>query len=103
MMRIIKRAALVRFWSKWPAAQGPLIEWHDKVRRATWSSFVDVRATFGQTDQVRVASGRPVAVFDIGGNKFRLIAAIHYNKQIVYVLRILTHREYDDQKWKRDL
>jgi mRNA interferase HigB len=44
-----------------------------------------------------------VAVFDIGGNKFRLIAAIHYNKQIVYVLRILTHREYDDQKWKRDL
>jgi mRNA interferase HigB len=102
-MRVIKRVALEAFWNKHPAARNPLLEWYEKARRATWHNFVDVKATFGQTDQSAVDSGNLVAIFDIGGNKFRLIAAIHYNTGIVYVLRVLTHKEYDTQKWKREL
>ncbi|HZL35768.1 MAG TPA: type II toxin-antitoxin system HigB family toxin [Tepidisphaeraceae bacterium] len=60
-------------------------------------------ATFGQTDQAKVSSGRQVCIFDIGGNNYRLIAAIHYNTGKVFVLRILTHKEYDSEKWKREL
>src|SRR5258708_32229843 len=86
MMRVIKRAALARFWARWPAAESPLIEWHDKVRKATWSNFIDVKATFGRADQVKVDSGRPVVVVDIGGNKVRLVAAIHYNKSVLFVV-----------------
>lgn len=44
-----------------------------------------------------------MAIFDIGGNKFRLIAAIHYNTGKVFVLRVLTHKEYDAERWKDQL
>jgi mRNA interferase HigB len=102
-MRVIKRKALETFWIKHANAKGPLTEWYAKTRQATWTNFADVKATFGQTDQVIVDSGNRVCVFDIGGNKFRLIAAIHYNTQIVFALRVLTHPEYDTEKWKREL
>lgn len=44
-----------------------------------------------------------MTVFDIGGNKYRLVTAIHYNRQLIYVLRIMTHAEYDKEKWKEQL
>ena len=44
-----------------------------------------------------------IVVFNIGGNKYRLIAAVHYNTQIVYALLFLTHAEYDKDKWKKVL
>ena len=102
-MRIMTKKRLRIFWTKYPHAKNPLSEWYDKTRGGTWSKFADVKTVFGQTDQAVVDSGNRVCVFDIGGNKFRLIAAVHYNTGIVYVLRVLTHREYDDDKWKRDL
>jgi len=102
-MRVISRKALVRFWEIHPAARAPLTEWHTRTRHAHWQSFPEVKATFGQTDQVRVRSGRRLAIFDIGGNKFRLIAAIHYNTGKVLVLRVLTHKEYDAEQWKEQL
>jgi mRNA interferase HigB len=72
---------------------------------ATWRNFVEVKATFGQTDQAKVASGQTVCVFDIGGNKYRLVAFISYRKGKVYVLRVMTHKEYDraNQQWKEEL
>lgn len=104
-MRIITWRALRQFGEKWPAANGPLRDWYKLTLRANWRNFADVRATFGQTDQAKVASGQTVCVFDIGGNKFRLIALISYAKGKVYVLRVMTHKEYDrgNQQWKRDL
>jgi mRNA interferase HigB len=102
-MRIISRRALLEFWQQYPAAQKPLSEWYEKAQKAQWSKFSDVKATFGQTDLATVASGNTVAVFDIGGNKFRLIAAIHYNTAKVFVLRVLTHPQYDTNKWKEQL
>ena len=104
-MRIITWRALRQFGEKWPASFGPLRDWYKLTLRATWRSFSDVKATFGQTDQTKVASGQAVCVFNIGGNKFRLIAFISYAKGKVYVLRVMTHKEYDkgNQQWKEAL
>jgi mRNA interferase HigB len=77
-----------------PTGKEPLIDWYERTKRATWKRFADVKATFGQTDYAVVRSRRPVAIFDIGGNKYRVIAAIHYNTGRVFVLRVLTHKEY---------
>ncbi len=80
-------------------------DWYVLAERATWASFADVKATFGRTDQVKVRSGQTVCVFNIGGNKFRLVAFVSYVKGKVYLLRVMTHQEYDkgNQQWKKDL
>jgi mRNA interferase HigB len=103
MMRVIKRLPLVEFGKKHPRAIEPLADWYDYTRAAIWHSFADVKRTFGQTDQAKVASGQTICIFDIGGNKFRLIAFVSYNKGKVYALRVLTHKEYDTDKWKKEL
>jgi len=64
---------------------------------------IDVRKTFPAADAVRVANGRVVTVFNIGGNHYRLITAIKYQWGIVYVLMFLTHAEYDKDLWKQRL
>ena len=72
--------------------------WFHTVTQAEWHSFAEVRATYANADQVD-----RFTVFNIGGNKYRLIAALHYNTQRVYVLRLLTHAEYSKGFWKDDL
>jgi mRNA interferase HigB len=67
---------------------------------ARWTSLQDVRATFSHADGVTVKSGRTVVVFNIAGNKWRLITAIHYNRQLLFTLIVLTHAEYSRGKWK---
>jgi mRNA interferase HigB len=96
---------LREFGNQWPAAASPLRAWYKIASGATWRNFADVKATFGQTDQTKVRSGQKICVFDIGGNKFRLVAFVSYAKAKVYVLRIMTHKEYDkgNQQWKADL
>jgi len=71
-----------------------------------WRSLTDIddlRKVFPSADGVRVYSGRTATVFNIGGNKYRLITAIHYNAQRVYVMRFLTHSEYSKDTWKDNL
>ena len=84
-------------------AREPLTMWRRVTEKAVWRSFTDVRKTFGQTDRVKVRSGATLAVFDIGGNKFRLVAKVSYEKGKVYVLRVMTHAEYDTNRWKEEL
>ena len=102
-MRIIKRSTLARFWQRHPRARESLLRWHALTKRGRWTSLQDVRATFPHADLVTVASGRTVVIIDIAGNHYRLITAIHYNRQLVFTLRVLTHREYADKKWKDEL
>jgi mRNA interferase HigB len=104
-VRIITWRALRQFGDRRPAAAGALRDWFKVVQGAAWQSFADVKATFGQTDQVKVKSGQRVCVFDIGGNKYRLVAFVSYAKGKVYVLRVMTHKEYDkgNQQWKHEL
>ncbi|MGA2233103.1 MAG: type II toxin-antitoxin system HigB family toxin [Tepidisphaeraceae bacterium] len=104
-MRIITWRALREFGERWPAAVGPLSDWYELTSSAAWRNFAELKATFGQTDQTKVGSGQTVSVFDIGGNKFRLVAFVSYAKGKVYVLRVMTHKEYDkgNQQWKGEL
>lgn len=102
-MRIIKRSTLVAYWQRNPRAESGLLHWHRVVKAARWACFQDVRATFPHADPVRVKSGRNVVVFNIGGNHYRLIAAIHYDRQLVFTLMVLTHRQYDQGRWKEVL
>lgn len=102
-MRIIKRKALVDFWERHPPARPGLERWYDLAVRAEWRSFSELRQTFASADQVTVASGSPVIVFNAGGNKYRLIASCHCNAGRLYVLRILTHAAYDSGRWRKEL
>ena len=102
-VRILTWRVMREFGRKFPAAAAPLRQWYKITEKATWRTFADVKATFGQTDQAKVKSGQTVCVFDIGGNKFRLVAFVSYRKGKVYVLRVMTHKEYDKEKWKSDL
>jgi mRNA interferase HigB len=70
---------------------------------AEWKNLAEMRAVIPSADELTVVSGRRVVVFNIGGNKYRLIAAVHYNTQIVYAMLFMTHAAYDKDKWKRML
>jgi mRNA interferase HigB len=99
-MRIIKRRTLAAYGRRNPQAESGLRSWHKLARKARWTCLHDVRATFPHADAVTVASGRSVVVFNIAGNKYRLITAIHYNRQLVFTLMVLTHSQYSKHKWK---
>jgi mRNA interferase HigB len=79
-----------------PNASSPLKAWRKEVKQAKWRSFTDLKAKFGN----RVDRSKELVIFDIGGKKHRLIAAIHYNGGRLYVRHVLTHAEYDRDKWK---
>ncbi|HEX9811661.1 MAG TPA: type II toxin-antitoxin system HigB family toxin [Burkholderiales bacterium] len=70
--------------------------WFKLMSANTFISFSDLQRVFGSVDKVD-----KFTVFNIGGNKFRLIAAVHYNRKKVYIRHVLTHAEYDQEKWKR--
>lgn len=86
----------MRFWEIHPEAQPSLESWYAVVRRATWKTPAEMKAVYRSADLV----GRRT-VFNIGGNKYRLIARINYLTQRVFVLYILTHAEYDRGEWQQ--
>ena len=94
---------LVEFAQRHADAETSLNHWIRIARRARWANVNDVRVEFPHADLVKVASGNTVTVFNVAGNKFCLVTAIHYNRQIVYTLRIMTHAEYSRGKWKEQL
>ncbi len=94
-MHIITRKRLNEFAEKHPNTKVSLEHWYKILKVGNFHSFVELRADFPHADQV----GK-LTVFNIGGNKARLIAAIHYNRQKVYIRQVLTHDEYDEGKWK---
>lgn len=73
------------------------------IEDAEWKSLIEMRAVIPSADEVIVDSGRRTVVFNIGGNKYRLIAAVHFNTQIVYAMLFLTHAEYSKGRWKKVL
>lgn len=102
-VRIIKRTKLREYSNLHGSAKQPLEDWHKLTKAAEWTNLVDTKKTFPQADQVKVASKRVTTIFNIGGNKFRLITAIHYKAKIVFLLCFLTHSEYDKNTWKNQL
>ena len=102
-MKVIKPAT-VRLWAqKHPTASSSLLGWLALVKVAKFKNFVALRQVYRSADQVQVASGRKVIVFNISGNNYRLISAVHFNTQRVFALRFLTHAEYSKNQWKETL
>ena len=102
-MRLIKAAFLVAAGREPPPAARHLDVWRKTVKAAMWRNLVEVRRSYPDTDAVKVRSGRQVLVFNIRRNDYRLIAAAHFNCQIVYTLRFMTHAEYSKDRWKETL
>lgn len=100
-MRIISKSRLRAFWctAGYADSEGALRAWYAHVnhKSVVWNSWADVRADFGSVSLV----GNCV-VFNIGGNKYRLVTRILYPSQKVFVLKCMTHVEYDEDKWKSD-
>jgi mRNA interferase HigB len=94
-MHIITRKRLLDFATKNPACSTALNAWYRILKHSTVLNFAELRTIFPSADQVE-----GLTVFNIGGNKARLIAVIHYNTQRLYIRHVLTHKEYDKNKWK---
>ena len=102
-VRVISISRLRDFWAKHAKAEAPLRGWYVVAKHARWRNVAETRRSFPHADAVKVASGNTVTVFNVAGNAYRLIAALHYNRETVYVLRVMTHAEYDRGKWKDEL
>ena len=102
-MRVIKVSRVGEYGRLHAQARPSLERWLALTKLGEWACLADVRCTFGHADQVTVKSGRTVVVFNIKGNDFRLITAIHYNRAKVFVLRFLPHAEYSKDVWKDEL
>lgn len=88
---------LREFWQQHPDAQNALQAWYKHINQTQWRHFTDVRRDFPSVDQVK-----RLTAFNIGGNKYRLVARIEFEKQQVYIRQVMTHAEYNKEKWKDD-
>jgi mRNA interferase HigB len=90
-MVIIAKSTLTRFATKHSDTLVPLLEWYDVVSDANWSNVHDVKQTFNSADYV----GNERFVFNIKGNRYRLVASVIFSIRTVYIKFIGTHAEYD--------
>jgi mRNA interferase HigB len=90
-VRIITESRLTGFWKLHPDAEVPLKAWRAVVRNRQYKNSHEVKQDFGTADFL----GGNVTVFDIGGNKYRLVVTMRYDMQHVYIRHVVTHSEYD--------
>lgn len=95
-MHIITRKRIKAFATIYPDSRSSLDNWYRIVKKSRYDSFNELKQHFSSADYVD-----GFIVFNIGGNKYRLIAVIHFNRKKVYIRDILTHSEYDKNKWKQ--
>ena len=96
-MHIISQSTLRKFWTTHPQSKVGLRYWYKLVNEHKWQSFDDIRKIFPCADLV----GNFI-VFNISGNNYRLITYIDFPKGKVFIREVLTHAEYDKNKWKKD-
>ncbi len=99
-MRVISLKLLREFWDRYADAEQPLRHWYKTVVGASWRDVQDVKQTYAHADAVRTTRGETLTVFNVRGNKYRLIARIRYDYRLVNIRHVLTHEEYDEGKWK---
>jgi mRNA interferase HigB len=95
-LHVISRKRLKEAAARHNDLEAPLDVWFRVAKRASWRTLADVRRTFSSSDAVGKWT-----VFNIKGNKYRLIAEINYRFQRIYIRHVLTHAEYDQEKWKQ--
>jgi len=91
VMRVISRKTLIDYWTENSRAEQPLKSWYAEAKEADWNDTHDVKAQYGNASVV----GNNRVVFNIAGNNFRLVVAIHYNMGIIFIRFVGTHEEYD--------
>jgi mRNA interferase HigB len=95
-MHIITRRTLIQFWEKHPDSETALLRWFKIVQKTEFNSFAELRRVFPSADKLD-----HWIIFNIGGNKYRLITSFHFNRGKVYIRHVLTHAEYDRGDWKQ--
>lgn len=93
-MHIITKKRITEAKKQYPSCASALDGWYRVIEKNSFSHFADLKRLFNSMDKVG-----HLYVFDIGGNKLRIIASIHFNRQKLYIRNILTHKEYDENKW----
>ena len=96
-VRVISRKKIREAGERHPEWEASLSAWYKILKRARWKHFPDVRQTWGSADKVGTC-----VVFDVSGNKCRLIAYINFRTGKLYILHILSHVEYAKDRWKND-
>lgn len=95
-MRVIGEAAITKFTKKHATSRKSLSRFLEITRAANWRHFPDVRTSFPSADYVRSTG---TVIFDVGGNKYRLIARVDFGEQLLYIQDVLTHEEYDRENF----
>lgn len=92
-MRVISNKTLNDFAASHPLAGEALQAWRKIIESRTYANFAEIKSTFNAVDKAGM-----YYVFDIGGNKYRIVSAIHFDQQKLFIRHVFTHKEYD--KWK---
>jgi mRNA interferase HigB len=95
-LHVISRKKLKEAAAQHRELEAPLDVWFRIAKRASWQTLADVRKTFSSADVVEQWT-----VFNIKGNKYRLITEINYRFGRIYIRHVLTHAEYDQGRWKQ--
>ncbi len=95
-MRVISKKPLRAFWDRHPESKPAIEDWFRKASQLKAPSFPALCQTFGSADYVD-----GFTIFDVGGNRYRIAAVIHYDKQRLYVRQVMTHAEYDRNYWRK--
>ncbi|GAB1544162.1 type II toxin-antitoxin system HigB family toxin [Scytonema sp. NUACC21] len=96
-MHIISYRRLREFAEKHADCRDAVNDWYKVANKATWSNLVEVQSVFPTAEAVN-----NFTVFNIKGNRYRLIVSVDYEKQLIYIKYILTYAEYDKENWKND-
>ena len=102
-IRLIKPSTLRQWAGRFPDADGGLAVWQRLIEGHPFPHFAALRRVFPHADQVVVQSRRTVTIFNVRGNRYRLVAVLHYNRRMCFALRFLTHAEYSKGHWKTEL
>jgi mRNA interferase HigB len=96
-MHVISYRRLREYAEKHADIRDVLDNWYKVASGAAWGNLIEVQEIFPKAEAVG-----GFTVFNIKGNNYRLIVAIDYEQQLIYVKYILTHAEYDKEQWKND-
>jgi mRNA interferase HigB len=99
-VRVISLSPLREFWERHPDAEMALRLWYKAASHAEWSSLRDVRRHYPHADGIKTRSDDTLTVFNIAGNKYRLIVRIRHEYRLMNIRAILTHAEYGREAWK---
>jgi mRNA interferase HigB len=99
-VNIIALRTLREFWEVHLEAEEPLRDWNKLARSVNPNNFAELKATFGSVDIARAKDDTLIFIFDLGGNKYRIVTRIDFEYRVLFVLEIFTHKDYD--RWNKE-